>query len=151
MTVKTKGGFYREMANSLRELGTGEAAALAADAMAETMLACHRKKLPREQWVMFELARMTCEVETSVALSLKAARGDGPERDLLMPCARLHSGSAAREVAVSGLRILRASGRYEESEIEAWKNEIGFDDLLATADGELEVMNQVAKALESQL
>ncbi|MEX1310859.1 MAG: acyl-CoA dehydrogenase family protein [Candidatus Sulfomarinibacteraceae bacterium] len=147
-TVKTKGGFYHEMATSLRELGTGEAAALAADAMAETLLACHRKKLPREQWAMFELARLTAEVETAVALARKAAREAGVGRDLLMPCARLHAGGAAREVAVGGLRLLRGSGRYDEAEIEAWMKAVRFDDLLATADGELDLMNQVAEALE---
>ncbi len=151
MSVKTKGGFYREMATSLRELGTGEAAAAAADALAETMLACHRRKLPREQWAMFELARMAAEVETAVALAHKAARDGGPDRELLMPCARLHGGAAARDVAVTGLRLLRASGRYDESEIEAWKETVRFDDLLATANGELEMMGRVAAALEQKL
>ena len=150
MTVKTKGGFYNEMATSLRELGTGEAAAMAADAMAETLLACHRKKLPREQWAMFELARMAAEVETAVALARKAARESGAGGDLLIPCARLHAGAAARAVAVDGLRLLRGSGRYDEAEIEAWMNAVRFDDLLATADGELELMNQVAEAVERQ-
>jgi alkylation response protein AidB-like acyl-CoA dehydrogenase len=148
MSVKTKGGFYREMAKSLRELGTGEAAALAADAMAETMLACHRQKLPREQWVMFELARIATEVETAVALAHKAARDSGRDRDLLMPCARIHGGSAARDVAVTGLRLLRASGRYDENEIDEWKDAARFDDLLATSNGELEEMGRVAAALE---
>ncbi len=151
MSVKTKGGFYREMATSLRELGTGRAAALAADALADTFLACHRQKLPREQWAMFELARLATEVETAVALADKAARDSGPGRELLMPCARLHGGAAARDVAVTGLRLLRASGRYDESEIEEWKDAVRFDDLLATADGELEEMNRVASALERQL
>ena len=44
-----KGGFYRDLAAALRELGTGEAAALAADALAALYLACHERKLPREQ------------------------------------------------------------------------------------------------------
>jgi hypothetical protein len=66
----------------------------------------------------------------------------------LMPCARLHGGAAARDVAVTGLRLLRASGRYDESEIDEWKDAVRFDDLLATANGELEEMNRVAKALE---
>jgi len=146
VAVKTKGGFYREMATSLRELGTGGAAAAAADALAETILACHRRKLPREQWAMFEIARLTTEVETAVALAHKAA-GGGPGSELLVPCARLHGSGAAREVAVSGLRLLRASGRYDDSEIRAWMEAVGFDALLATADGELEEMNRVAKAL----
>jgi alkylation response protein AidB-like acyl-CoA dehydrogenase len=150
MAVKTKGGFYREMAASLRELGTGEAAALAADAMAEILLASHRQKLPREQWAMFELARLAVEVETAVALARKAARDSGQRRELLMPCARLHGGAAARDVAVTGLELLRASGRYAEDEIDQWKAAVRFDDLLTTANGELEEMNRVAAALERE-
>jgi len=146
-TVKTKGGFYREMASSLRELGTGEAAAAAADAMAETMLAAHRQRLPREQWCLFELARLSAEVETAVALARKAAT-ESDERDgFLMACARLHGAAAAREVATDGLRLLRASGKYEPSEIEAWTDAVGFDGLLTASDGELELMNRVAAAV----
>ena len=106
MVVKTKGGFYRDMATSLRELGTGEAAALAADAMAETILACHAKRLPREQFALFEMARLAAEVETAVVLAHKAARRGDEGGDLLMPCARLHAGAAARDVVVTGLRLL---------------------------------------------
>jgi len=147
MTVKTKGGFYREMATALRELGTGEAAAAAADALAETILACHRRKLPREQWVMFELARLATEVETAVALAHKAVSAGDGRVELLVPCARLHGSAAARDVATTGMRLLRASARYDESELEAWKDAVRFDDLLAAADGELDLMNQVARAL----
>jgi alkylation response protein AidB-like acyl-CoA dehydrogenase len=146
-TVKSKGGFYRDQAVSLRELGTGGAAALACDAMAETVLACHRRKLPREQWAMFELARLTAEVETAVALAHKAVRNPGADADLLVACARLHGGTAARDVAVTGHGLLRASGRYDEAEIEAWRAAVRFDDLLATADGELELMDRVAASL----
>jgi alkylation response protein AidB-like acyl-CoA dehydrogenase len=148
MAVKTKGGFYRDMAQSLRELGTGEAAAMAADAFAETLLACHRRKLPREQWAMFELARLAAEVETAVILARKAVVEDGGRRELLIPCARLHGGAAARDVGVTGLRLLRASSRYEPTEVEAWCQAVRFNELLATADGELEEMNRVASALE---
>ena len=148
MVVKTKGEFYRAMATGLRELGTGEAAAMAADGLAETILACHTKKLPREQWAMFELARLAAEVETAVVLARKAARDSSERKELLMACARLHGGAAARDVAVTGLRVLMASARYESGEIAAYRQAIRFDDLLETATGELETMNQVATALE---
>ena len=149
MVVKTKGGFYRDMATSLRELWTGEAAALAADAMAETLLACHTKKLPREQWAMFELARIATEVETAVSLARKAARDSSSRKELLMACARLHSGAAARDVGVTGLQLLQASARYDETEVAAYREAIRFDDLMATSAGELEEMNNVATALEA--
>lgn len=145
--VKTRGGFFRDMATGLREIGTGEAAAAAAEALGETYLACHRKKLPREQWVMFELARLTAEVETAVALARKAAQGGDSRPELLMPCARLHGAAAARDVAMTGLRLLRASGRYDEEEIASWREAVSFEALIASSDGELELMNQVAAAL----
>jgi len=151
MVVKTKGGFYRDMATSLRSIGTGERSALAADAMAETLLACHSRKLPREQWAMFELARLATEVETAVVLARKAARDSGPHRDLLMPCARLHGGAAARDVAVTGLWLLQASGRYDEGEIEAYRKAIRCDEIMATATGEMAEMDRVAAALEATI
>jgi alkylation response protein AidB-like acyl-CoA dehydrogenase len=150
MVVKTKGGFYRDMATALRELGTGEAAALAADAMAETMLAAHSKKLPREQWAMFELARLAAEVETAVALARKAAQDSSSRKELLMACARLHGGAAARDVAVTGLHLLHASARYDTDEVAAYRTAIRFDELMATATGELAEMNNVATALEAE-
>ena len=151
MVVKTKGRFYRDMATGLREMGTGEAAALAADALAETILVCHTKKLPREQWVMFEVARLATEVETAVVLARKSARDAGPRKELLMACARLHGGAAARDVASTGLRVLMASGLYDAEEIAAYREAIRFEELLATSYGEMGLMNQVATALEADI
>ncbi len=149
MVVKTKGQFYRDMATGLREMGTGEAAAMAADALAETVLACHSKKLPREQWVMFELARLAAEVETAVVLARKAARDASPRKELLMACARLHGAAAARDVGQTGLRVLMASGLYDADEIARYREAIRFDELLATSYGEMGFMSQVATALEA--
>jgi alkylation response protein AidB-like acyl-CoA dehydrogenase len=148
--VRTRGGFYREMARSLREIGTGEAAARAADALTEVFLSCHAHRLPREQVVLFELARLAAEVETAVTLAHKAAvaRDDGVE--LLMPCARLHGAAAALAVAGTGERLLRLTGRVPEAEILAWRERVGIDGLLVSSDGELEWMNAVATALESR-
>jgi alkylation response protein AidB-like acyl-CoA dehydrogenase len=150
MVVRTKGGFYRDMARELRELGTGEAAALAAEALAELVLACHARKLPREQWILFELARLATEVETAVALARKAAiRADG-RADLLVPCARLHGAAAAREVAVGGVRLLEAANRHDGAEIDAFRTAIRFDALLGASHNELELMNRVADALAAE-
>jgi alkylation response protein AidB-like acyl-CoA dehydrogenase len=148
MAVKTKGGFYRQMADSLRELGTGESAALAAEALAETILACHGRRLPREQFVLMELARLAAEVETAVALARKAATGGG-RADLLVPCARLHGGMAARDVVVTGHRLLAASDRCSDEELRDFAVKTRREDVLLTAVGELELMDRVAAALES--
>ncbi len=158
-TVRSKGGFYREMGAALRALGDAgrsagaDRAALAAEALSETVLACHRTRLPREQFVMFELARLMAEVETAVALSTKAAAmvgSDGAAAALLVPAARLHAGDAARAVATTGLDLLRGSGRYGDEELEAWKAAVRFDDLLACADGRLADMGRVAAAVAGE-
>ncbi len=147
MVVRTGGDFYRDMARSLRELGTGEAAALAADAFAELMLACHARKLPREQWILFELARLAAEVETAVSLARKAVTRAADRADLLVPCARLHGAGAAREVALTGVRLLEAGNRHDDSEIAAFRSVARFDDLLRASHNELELMGRVAEAL----
>ena len=146
-TVRSKGGFYRDMAAGIRETGGEETAALAAEALAETILACHRTRLPHEQYALFELARLSAEVETAAALAVKAA---GTEPDgWLSTAARLHGGAVARDVGVTGLRILKASGRYSDEDVAAWREAAGFEQLMATANGELAVMDGAAKFLEA--
>jgi alkylation response protein AidB-like acyl-CoA dehydrogenase len=147
IAVRSKGEFYRQMATSLRELGTGEAAALAAEALAEFVLSCHAHRLPKEQYVLFEIARLAAEVETAVALAHKAARGADAGGELLMPASRLHAGAAARDVVTTGLHLLLASGRCTDEEIADFRLRARFDDVMTTATGELELMNQVAAAL----
>jgi alkylation response protein AidB-like acyl-CoA dehydrogenase len=151
MCVRSKGGFYRDMAKALRELGCGEEAALAADALAETVLAFHAHKLPREQYVLWEMGRLAAEVETAVALAHKAASGNHAQSELLAPAAQLHGGAAARDVVCSGLRLLQATGKHSQDEIAAWREAARCDDALATSVGELEAMDRVAAAAASAL
>ncbi|PWB67407.1 MAG: acyl-CoA dehydrogenase [Holophagae bacterium] len=147
VAVKTQGKFYRDMASALRERGSGEAAALAAEALAETILACHSKRLPREQYVLMELARLAAEAETAVALAHKAAKG-GRRAELLTACARLHGGAAARDVVMTALRLLHGSGLFDDSEIADFRSRVRFEEAVASASGELELMDRVASAVE---
>ena len=146
--VRTHGAFFRDMAAGLRDRGFGEPAALAADALAETILACHSKRLPREQYVLMELARLSAEVETAVALADKAAAG-GRHAGLLTACASLHGGAAARDVVMTGLRLLHGSGQCSDEEVAAFRSRVRFEDVVATASGELALMNSVAAAVET--
>lgn len=148
MVVKTKGGFYGDMAKSLRGMGTGEGAALAADALATTILECHSRRLPREQFVLMELARLATEVEIAVVFARKAAQG-GDHADLLVPCARLQGGQAARDVVTTGHRLLAGSDRFSEEELDRYRADVRFDEVLRTATGELELMRRVADALDA--
>jgi alkylation response protein AidB-like acyl-CoA dehydrogenase len=153
-TVRTKGGFYRDMADALRAMqeardegapGCGLAeAALAASALAELFLACHSRKLPRQQIILFELARLATEVETAVELSRKAA---GREDALLTGCARLHAGSAARAVVTTGLHVLLSSGGFTLDEVGELRRSMALDAILASSAGELQIMSAVADEL----
>ncbi len=159
-TVKSKGGFYRDMAASLRKLetdnGSAEVAALAAEALAGTFLACHSKKLLRQQIVLFELGRLAAEVETAVALVTKLATGELPtgekvDSELLEPCARLHAGAAARDVATTGLHLMMSSGAFDDDQLAAYREAIGFDALLSSSNGELALMDRLTEVMVKRL
>jgi hypothetical protein len=84
-------------------------------------------------------------VETAAALALKAA--GTPHDALLALCAHLHAGTAAREVASTGVRLLRASGQLTRREIEEWKAETRHAHLLATAENELEALDEAVRLI----
>ena len=110
-------------------------------------MAAHRTKLPRQQWALFELARLSAEVETAVQFSLKALQDDLENSELIRAAARLHAASAAREVAQTGLRLLRASGAYSEEEIQDWREAAKFEQCMAASAGEMEWMAEIVEAL----
>jgi len=148
MVVRSKGEFYREMAQAVLQAGGENSTALAASALAELYLTAHRTKLPRRQWALFELARLSAEVETAVQFSLKARGEDLENPELIRAAARLHAASAAREVAQGGLRLLLGSGAYSDEEIEEWKKAAGFEQCLLASHGEMEWMGEVVEALK---
>jgi len=146
--VRTKGGFYREPAAELRSLGPGgEAASWAAEALADLILAAHAMRLPREQWALFEIARLVAEVETASALVRKADAAAPPVRELLEPCAQLHAAGAAREVAVTGQRLARARDSFDAAAATELCGRLDLSRALAFGAGELDEMDRVAAAL----
>ncbi len=145
-TVRSKGAFYREMAAEVRALD-GPGCALTADAveaLAETVLTCHSKRLPKEQYVLFELARLIAEAETGVELARAASKRD---EAWYAACARLHARAVARDVAVTGQRLLIGTNRLTRDELAAWRAAVRNEALLAAASGELADLNTVAAAL----
>jgi alkylation response protein AidB-like acyl-CoA dehydrogenase len=150
--VRSKGGFYRDMAPPLRDLGAAgvEAgaplAALAAEALAETVMVAHSTKLLKQQWCMFELARLMAEVETAVVLTRKAAAVDrsASSAALLLPAARLHAAHAARQVATAGLALLQGSGRYDNEALQAYREATQWGQIMATSAPLLADLDAVA-------
>ena len=110
-TVRSKGGFYLEMAEVLDKLpdecgGTSVAAAMRA--LSDVILSARKNKLIRSQYVMFLLADMMTWAEIGGALCRKAAayEGDQDRSALFMKAvARLFAREVVEKVFLNGLKI----------------------------------------------
>ncbi len=115
-TVRSKGGYYAEMAEGLEKLPEGVGArrlALAVRAMNGVLLGTRQAKLSRLQYVMFQLADMVTWCEVAAALCRKAASYDGktPTPEYIQAASRLFVSEATEKVFINGLKIARGCGR----------------------------------------
>jgi alkylation response protein AidB-like acyl-CoA dehydrogenase len=115
-TVRSKGGFYLEMAGSLDRLSGECAGPLLANAfrvLNEVILSSRKHKLTKSQYVMFLLADMMTWCEVAYALCHKAAAykgGRGRSISFLKTAARLFVREAVEKVYVNGLKIAFGCG-----------------------------------------
>lgn len=116
-TVKSKGSFYRDMADSLSSLPEETAGPMLARAVYlanDIILAARRNKLTKFQHVMFVLADIMTWIEVGDALCRKAATYKGeqkPSVDFMMAAARLFARDALNKVYTSGMKILKGCGK----------------------------------------
>lgn len=113
-TVRSKGGFYEDMAKTLEGLPSECGAAPTAKAlraMNEVILAARKQKLTKNQYVMFLMADMMTWVEVADALCRKAAgyQRDGQPRspEYIKACARLFAREALQKVYMNGAKIIQ--------------------------------------------
>ena len=109
-TVRSKGGYYMDMADGLDKLPEDCGAQLLAAAIRivnETTLNIRRFKLTRAQYVMFLLADMMTWCEVGEAFCKKAAiyAGEGRSSEFMKAAARLFAREAAEKVYINGLKI----------------------------------------------
>jgi len=115
-TVRSKGRFYLDMAESLDKLPEPCGAKILAQSIRvlnEIILNTRKHKLTRSQYIMFLLADMMTWCEVAEALCHKAAtyRGDGRSGEFMEAAARLFARESATKVYVNGLKIAQG---YEE-------------------------------------
>jgi alkylation response protein AidB-like acyl-CoA dehydrogenase len=115
-TVRSKGRFYLDMAESLDKLPEACGAGLLSRAIRvlnEIILNARRHKLTRSQYVMFLMADMMTWCEVAEAMCHKAGthRGDGRSVEYMQAAARLFARESATKVYVNGLKIAQG---YEE-------------------------------------
>ncbi len=115
-TVRSKGGFYLEMAGELDMLSSECAGPLLANAfriLNEVIINSRKHKLTKSQYVMFLLADMMTWCETAKALCHKAAvyeGGRGRSTSFIKAAARLFVREAIEKVYVNGLKIAYGCG-----------------------------------------
>ncbi len=145
-TVKSKGSFYREMAEGLSSLSEETAGPMLAQAVYpvnDIILAARKNKLTRYQHVMFLLADIMTWIEIGDALCHKAAvyRGDQkPSADFMMAAARLFARDTLSRVHATGMKIAKGCGKDMDDMVE----KLGSIDLAASMTGYMKDMDLVA-------
>jgi alkylation response protein AidB-like acyl-CoA dehydrogenase len=114
-TVRSKGGYYSDVAQNLEALPEacgGLMLAGAVRALNEIIVNTRREKLTKSQYVMFLLADMMTWVEVGEALCHKAAQYTGKERtaEFMNASARIFMREAMEKVYLNGLKIGHGCG-----------------------------------------
>jgi hypothetical protein len=111
-TVRSKGEFYKEMADRLEELpgeSGGPLLAGAVRAMNEVIMGARKNKLTKSQHAMFLLADMMTWAEVGDALCQKAAvylEGRGRSTLFMKAAARLFAREILERIYINGLKIV---------------------------------------------
>ena len=115
-TVRSKGGFYDEIAKDMARLPSetgGPMLANAMELMNEVIQRARKEKLTKNQYVMFQLADMMTWAEVAKALCRKAAEGgDGKQRtpEFMKAAARIFAREAICKIRDNGLFIAQGCG-----------------------------------------
>jgi hypothetical protein len=115
--VRSKGGFYIGIAESLDRLPeecAGPLLARAVESMNEVILSSRKHKLTKAQYVMFLLADMITWSEVGNVLCHKAAVYKGAQDrspSFLKAAARLFAREVTEKVYVNGLKIICGCGQ----------------------------------------
>lgn len=114
-TVRSKGGYYADMADALDALPGNCGSRLlgaAARIVNAAILQGRKAKLTRSQYVMFLLADMMTWVEVGKALCEKAASYEGRTRTpaFMAAVSRLFAREVAEKVYFNGIKIARGCG-----------------------------------------
>lgn len=147
-TVRSKGGYYSEMADDLDKLsadcGTQQLAA-AIRALNEIVLSARKRKLTKSQYVMFLIADMMTWCEVGDSLCRKAASGEGKEGspEFMKATARVFAREAVEKVYLNGMKIAQGCGQAVDEVMDS----LNALDLGRTMKGNLRDMDTVSSEL----
>ncbi|MCF8131107.1 MAG: acyl-CoA dehydrogenase family protein [Deltaproteobacteria bacterium] len=148
-TVRSKGGFYNEIADGLAELPPETGGPILADAvrlMNAVIQSARKEKLSKSQYVMFQLADMMTWAEVATALCRKAAAvesGKSRTPAFMKAAARLFAREAIGKIRSNGLLISQGCEKNLK-DVALQLNALNTERILA---GSLADMDIIAKEL----
>jgi alkylation response protein AidB-like acyl-CoA dehydrogenase len=148
-SVRSKGGFYNGMADEvtgLEQVG-GQGVARAARFLSDCAQLTFKRKLSRQQFVLFELATAMADVETAVALCKAAARDGG---ELMEAQSRLWGARVAIEAPSRLVRAFTGAGLLEDAEQRELIEKADLPGAAALQAGTLADMNLVARRITTE-
>jgi alkylation response protein AidB-like acyl-CoA dehydrogenase len=145
-SVKSKGKFYGDMAEEVAALDDvgGAAVGRAARFLSEASILVFRRKLTRQQHVMFEMAWVMAEVESAVALCRAAAETGNA---LLKSQSRVWAAEVALAVPTRILRAFAASNAFDGAALSGLTEKADLPGAVALQAGSLEEMNSIARQI----
>jgi alkylation response protein AidB-like acyl-CoA dehydrogenase len=152
---KTKGGYYRQIADDMQQLAAACDVGAATCALAATVLntlidIAHRNKLTKQQSIMFALSDLMAHVEVGAATVRKAARAqgeDGRRKALMAAASRVFAADVANTAMAVALKIVHGSGAFEADDAMAMLGEMNYPDLAAGYRRVITDMDTVAEHL----
>lgn len=148
-TVRSKGGFYNEIADGLADLPSETGGPMLADGvrvMNEVIQRARKEKLTKSQYVMFQLADMITWAEVGNALCRKAAAYEGGQTRTpayMKATARLFVRETINKIRANGLLVSQGGAKILD-DVAAKLNALSTQQILA---GSLADMDLVAKEL----
>ncbi|MBN1653994.1 MAG: acyl-CoA dehydrogenase family protein [Deltaproteobacteria bacterium] len=148
-SVKSKGEFYRAMADQLAgcEAVGGAAVARAAQFLSEASVLVFKQKLSREQHAMFEMAWAMAELETAVALCNKAAKSADP---LVQAQSRVWAAEINLNVPLRMLKLFSAAGAIDQEKKDRLFEIADLNRAFAQQRGMLDEINWIAARITSE-
>ena len=148
-TVRSKGEFYKNMADGLMKLSDDTCAPALGNAiniMNEIILTARKSKLTKSQYVMFLLADMMTWAEVAKAMCIKAANYAGADKspEYMKAVARLFVKEAIEKVYINGFKICQGC----ETSVDDLSGKLGAMNMAAIMKGNLRDMDIVSAELK---
>lgn len=155
-TIKSKGEFYRGLADEMRLLSkqsgleSAEIIAQALELLNDLIFFAHNNKLTRQQHIQFLLSDIITYTETAVALSHKTAehlRTSAPDASKLQSALRIFVAEMACLVSNKGMEIIMGCETVDDATKKEYLEKLHSLDLVCAEQNIIDSMNKVVESL----